>query len=182
MYFSWHLSCPCQGEVSWEGGVVRDIRCFLRRVRAEHNSEWVSPQVSPACILYRNWKRLMVELKRNNEKEILKTLRWVPCQLKLFIQLSWFVRSRKSESEGCHHFDFKYLTGLTFLSIVWKLSKRGVLFATNQTGRWLCNVVARKRKAFIQESRSSFAYYSGEKNICISSIHSSSSHKEIQLY
>ena len=94
---------------------------------------------------------------------ILKTLRWVPCQLKLFIQLSWFVRSRKSKSEGCHHFDFKYLNGLTFLSIVWKLSKRGVLFETNQTGRWLCNVVARKRKAFVQESCASFAYYSGEK-------------------
>ena len=35
-----------QRELRWEGGVVRHIRSFLRRVKTEHNREWVSPQVS----------------------------------------------------------------------------------------------------------------------------------------
>ena len=35
-----------QSELRWEGGVIRDIRSFLHRVKAEHNREWVSPQVS----------------------------------------------------------------------------------------------------------------------------------------
>ena len=32
-------------KVRWEGGLITDIRSFLRRVRAEHNTAWVSPQV-----------------------------------------------------------------------------------------------------------------------------------------